>query len=217
MFLLTKMTSEFLPHTININFEDKNNVIITENLKTSIIKLQIMDENKNLPITDYFVNPILIDFSKDSQSNRENILNLLNSSYVDIFKFINFPKNFRSEIYKIVGKSPLKFKKELVDSKNSLINILVSKKDYDDKEYEISVSDSDETRTFTTTDESSNSDETDPDFIESSDSSSIYSFESEEEQMLKILKNMNKEIKTTNCILIGFSVCWLVSNYFLHN
>ena len=93
---------------------------------------------------------VVIKFENNVVENRKIIKDLLENEEKDIIKFVNFPKDIRSKIYKISGKNPLKFKKELVDNNTSSVNVLVSKYDYNDSEYEISVSDSDETRTFTT-------------------------------------------------------------------
>ena len=93
---------------------------------------------------------VIIKFENNVVENRKIIKDLLENEEKDIIKFVNFPKDIRYKIYKISGKNPLKFKKELVDNNTSSVNVLVSKYDYNDSEYEISVSDSDETRTFTT-------------------------------------------------------------------
>ena len=177
-------------------------------------KIEIRNE---LAESDQFAAPfnILLSYGSNVSENRKILKELLEKEEKDIIKFINFPKYMRYKIYKICGKNPLKFKKEVKDDANSIVNIIVSKYDYDDNEYEISVSDSDETRTFTTDVSSDHLEEENSDYEEESDSETTSSEETVlPEQFLIKLNNNNelilKEIKRTNRILITTGIVFTV-------
>lgn len=164
---------------------------------------------------------LLLEYQNNVVENRKIVKDLLENEKKDIIKFVNFPKEMRYKIYKISGKFPLKFKKELVDNNSSSVNVLVSKHDFNDREYEISVSDSDETRTFTTDVSSDELEEEDPDFEQLSNSDSDSESDSDisyiDNMMAKYLKKLNnsneqihKEIKRTNRILITTGIVFTV-------
>lgn len=159
---------------------------------------------------------VVIKFENNVVENRKIIKELLENEKKDVIKFINFPKEMRCKIYKISGKNPLKFKKELVDNNTSSINVLVSKYDYDhdDREYEISVSDSDETRTFTTDISSDHLEEEENNSDSESNDDTTYIEDMMLEKYLKKVFNSNeqihKEIKRTNRILITTGIVFTV-------
>lgn len=163
----------------------------------------------------YDVCDIILDFNISTESNRENIIKLLDDKEKNIIKFINFSKHDRHKIYKIVSKKPLKFKKELIDNNNSVINIIVTKYSNNFEDYEMSVSNSDETLSYTTYSETSICDSESESESESENDSELdkkikinkiyYQFRKIQQTQQLINENITKY---TNLILMfGLGIC----------
>ena len=193
-------------------FDEAENIVCSKN--------EILIKTKDELNSNNWSYTVLLNYDWNTTRNREIIKVLLEKENKKIVKFINFPKEMRYKLYKILGKYPLKFKKELVDNASSQVNVLGTHHNYRDEEYEISVSDSDETRTYTT-DVSSDNEDKDIDFEElsnsgsESDSDSELSFEDNKnlkyiKKLININEEINKEVKKTNKLLLVLGISSLV-------